>query len=52
MSEGHNGLQSDCEVILIDKTDPTDPTTWEYFWMRKLKTVVPFGLNIDEGYVY
>ena len=52
LSEGHNGLQSDCEIILIDKTDPTDPTRREYFWMRKLKTVAPFGLNIDEGYVY
>ena len=52
LSEGHNGLEQDCEIIFIDKTDPSDPTRREYFWMRVLKTIAPLGLNIDEGYAY
>ena len=26
LSEGHHGLENDCEITLIDKTDPSDPT--------------------------
>ena len=52
LSEDHNGLIEDCEIIFIDKTDPSDPTRREYFWMRVLKTTAPLGLNIDEGCVY
>ena len=51
LSDGHNGLMNDCE-ILIDKSDSLDPTRRELFWMRVLKTIVPLGLNIDEGYNY
>ena len=40
LSEGHNGLEHDCEIIFIDKTDPSDPTRREYFWMRLLKTIL------------
>ena len=50
LSEGHNGLISNCEITLIDKTDPSDPTRREFFWMRVLKTIAPLGLNIDESY--
>ena len=52
LSEGHNSLEHDCKIIFIDKTDPSDPTRREYFWMRVLKTIAPLGLNIDEGYAY
>ena len=36
-------------VTLIDKTDGSDPTKQETFWMRVLKTLVPYGLNIENG---
>ena len=52
LNEGHNGLEYDCEIIFIDKTDLSDPTRRESFWMRVFKTIAPLGLNIDEGYAY
>ena len=52
LSDGHNGLMNDCEIIFIDKTDPSDSTRLEFFWMRVLKTIAQLGLNIDEGSVY
>ena len=48
LSEGHNGLINDVEVIFIDKTDPSDPARWEEFWITKLRTVAPYGLNVEE----
>ena len=39
-------LINDCEIILIDKTDSSDPTTREFFWIRVLKTIAPLGLYI------
>ena len=50
LSDDHKGLMNDCESIFIDKTDSSDPTRREFFWMRVLKTIAPWGLNIDEGY--
>ena len=52
LSDGHDGLMNDCEIIFIDKTDPSDPSGREFFWMRVLKTIAPLGLNIDEDYNY
>ena len=52
LSDGHNGLMNDCEIIFIDKTDCSYPIRREFFWMRVLKTMAPLGLNIDEGYDY
>ena len=47
---GHDGLISDCEIVLIDKTDPADrPTRLEAFWISKLKTMHPLGLNIENA---
>ena len=43
---------NDCEITFIDKTDPSDPTRREFFWMRVLKTIALLGLNIDVGYDY
>ena len=48
LSEGHNYLINDAEIIFIDKTDPSDPTTREEFWRTKLKTLAPFGMNVEE----
>ena len=32
--------------------DSSEPTRREFFWMRVLKTIATFGLNINEGYDY
>ena len=44
----HHGLVNDCEITLRDKTDSSDPTKRELFWIRLLKTYYPVGLNIEE----
>ena len=49
LGNGHNGLISDCEIVLIDKTDPAEPTRREAFWISKLKTMHPSGLNIENA---
>ena len=43
-------FEEDVSICLIDKTDPSDPYKREYYWMRTLKTIAPFGLNIEETY--
>ena len=43
---------NDCEIIFIGKTDFSDPTKREFFWMRVRKTITPLSLNVDEGYNY
>ena len=48
LSEGHHGLVNDCEITLINKTDSSDPTKWEFFWIRLLKTYYPLGLSTEE----
>ena len=30
------------------KTDPSDLTRREEFWRNKLKTLAPYGLNVEE----
>ena len=52
LSDGHKGLMNDCEIIFIGKTDSSDPTKREFFWMRVRKTITPLSLNVDEGYNY
>ena len=49
LREGHHGLSNDCEIMIIDKTDASDPTRREFFWMRLLKTIYPLGLNVEDG---
>ena len=49
LSKNHNGLLEDCEITFIDKTRPSDPTQREDFWRRKLKTLHPNGLNVEEN---
>ena len=48
LSEGHHGLVTDCEITLIDKTDSSDRTRREFFWIRLLKTYYPLGLIEEE----
>ena len=49
-SEGHGGLEQDAVITLIDKTDCFDPTRLELFWIRKLETMHPKGLIVEESY--
>ena len=48
LNHSHNGLINDIEIIFIDKTDPSDPTSREEFWQDKLKTIATDGLNTEE----
>ena len=48
-SEGHNGFLEDVSVVLIDKTDGSDPTKRETFCMHTLKTLASYGLNMENG---
>ena len=34
-------------VTLIDKTDGSHPKKREDYWMKTLKTMAPYGLNIE-----
>ena len=43
---GHSGFIDDTEIRFIDKTDPSDPSRREDFWIDTLKTRYPQGLKI------
>ena len=36
-------------ITFIDKTDPPDPLRREDYWRQTLKTMVPYGLNIEDS---
>ena len=40
------GVHKDVEVRLIDKTQGSDPTKREFYWIRTLRTLYPDNLNI------
>ena len=44
--EGHTEFLGDVSIALIDKTDGSNPTKRENYWMRNLKTFTPYGLNV------
>ena len=46
----HKGFPEGVEVRLIDKTQGSDPTKGEHYWITTLKTLYPDGLNIDSDY--
>ena len=48
-SEGHCGFLENVFITVIDKTDGKDLEKRENYWMRALKTYVPFGLNIEDS---
>ena len=50
LEDTHQSFQEDVSICLIDKTDPSDPRKREYYWMKTLKTIAPFGLNTEETY--
>ena len=47
-STGHCGFLEHVSIILIDKTDPSDPLKREDYWKRTLYTMAPYGLNIED----
>ena len=48
LSESDNGVINDVEIMFIDKTDPSEPIRREEFRRTKLKTLAPYGLNVEE----
>ena len=48
-TSGHCGFLEDVSLTFIDKTDPSDPLKREDYWRSTLKTMAPFGLNIEES---
>ena len=47
-SENHNGNHQDINVKITDFCDPSDQEKRENFWMNKLRTLYPEGLNNSE----
>ena len=50
LQRDHQGFLKDVEVRLIDKTQASDPTKREFYWIRTLRTLYPDGLNIESDY--
>ena len=50
LQRDHQGFLKDVEVRLIDKTQASDPTKREFYWMRTLRNLYPDGLNIESDY--
>ena len=48
-SEGHKRFL-DVSNALINKTDGSNPMKRETFWMHTLKTLAPYGLNVEDGF--
>ena len=48
-SSGHMGFLNDVSVNLIDKTDGSDTKKREDYWIKTLKTMAPYGLNIEDS---
>ena len=46
--EGHSGLINDVEIAFIDQTDPSDLPRRVKFSKNKIKTLAPYGLNVEE----
>ena len=46
LQRGHQGFLKDVEHRLIDKTQASDPTKRDFYWMRTLRALYPYGLNI------
>ena len=47
--KGHNGFLEDVSITLIDKSDGSDPTKKETFRLHTLKTLAPYGLNVENS---
>ena len=46
----HIAFLKDVKVRLIGKTQCSDPTKREFYWIRTLKILYPDGLSIESDY--
>ena len=46
--EGHHSFLEDVSITLIGKTDPSNPLQRENYWRSTLKTMRPWGLNVED----
>ena len=50
LQDDHYRFLNDTQITLIYKTQPSDPTKREHFWMRTLKTYYICDLNTEKAY--
>ena len=50
LQRDRQGLLKDAEVRLIDKTQASDHSKIDFYWIRTLRTLYPDGLNIESDY--
>ena len=48
-TSGHCGFLEDVSLTFADKIDRSDPLKREDNWRSTLKTMAPFGLNIEQS---
>ena len=48
-SKRHSSIHDDVSVISVDKTNGSNPTKRETYSTRILKTITPYGLNVENG---
>ena len=46
---GHEGFLKDVSITLINKIGPSDPLRREDYWRHTNKTMVPYGLNVEDS---
>ena len=49
LQDDHKDFLEDVKVRLTDKTQGSNSTKREYYWMRTLKTLYSEGLNIESN---
>ena len=49
-NESRSSFFVNVSVILIDKTDGLNPTKRETYWMQTMKIIIPYDLNVENGY--
>ena len=47
LEANHNGSVIDCNVVIIDETNPAERTIRQMYWINKLETMHPLGLKIE-----
>ena len=48
-TSGHCGFLEGVSLTFVDKIDRSDPLKREDYWRSTLKTMAPFGLNIEQS---
>ena len=46
--ERHHSFLEDVSIAMGDKTDPSNPLQRENYWRSTLKTMTPWGLNVED----